>query len=221
MLCYVIHCMDDGRISTKTFYTVSWRQQSGTSGTSLCSSRKQANMTSKHANLSKQLERCCVWSCVRAMDSERSNRKNRREMSPESWGARLPQKLLHRVFLQDRDLRNGIHSHTRRCSTTRDWQGRTSYVSRDFACQWWWWWWLWVWWCHLANQMFSKFKNWYIFKNDCLTSETNYMTWCATSLTEIRERVYFFPIPFSFGLFCTQISWGIYKKNDVSPAFSY
>ena len=34
-------------------------------------------------------------------------------------------------------------------------------VSRDFGCQWWWWrwWWLWVWWCHLANQMLSKFKN--------------------------------------------------------------
>ena len=119
-------------------------------------------MTSKHANLSKQLERCCVWSCLLEMDGERSNRKNLRETSPESWRARLPQKQLHRVFLQDHDLRNGVYTATQDVAAPPDWQGRTSYVSQDFACQWWWWrwwWWLWVWWCYLANQMLSKLKN--------------------------------------------------------------
>ena len=28
----------------------------------------------------------------------------------------------------------GLHSHTRRCYTTTDWPGRTSFVSQNFAC---------------------------------------------------------------------------------------
>ena len=203
----LIHCMDDGRISTNDVLYGQLR-----TGVRIVGVPHSAVQGSKQTwpqsirNLSKQLERCCVWSCLLEMESERSNRKNRRERSPVSWGERLPQKQLHHVFLRDRDSRNGIKSHTRRCSTTRDWQGRISYVSRDFACQWWWW----SWWCHLANQMLSNFKNQFIFKNNCLTSEIHYMTWCAKNLTEIRERVYFFLIPYSFVLFCIQISWGIY-----------
>lgn len=41
------------------------------------------------------------------------------------------------------------------------------------------------------------------------------MTWRATSLIEIRERVYFFPsVLYSDVL-------GYLSKNDVSPEFSY
>ena len=57
------------------------------------------------------------------------------------------------------------------------------------------------------------------FKNDCLTSETNYLRWRAY-LTEIRERLYFFPIHF-FVLFFIQIILGYLLKNDASPVFSY
>ena len=49
------------------------------------------------------------------------------------------------------------------------------------------------------------------FKNDCLTSETNYLRWRA-SLTEIRERLYFFPIHF-FVLFSYSDSLGVFIKK--------
>ena len=96
----LIHCMDDGRISTNDvlYGQLSTGVRNVGVPHSAVKGSKQTWPQSMR-NLSKQLDRCCVWSCLLEMESERSTRKNRRERSPESWGARLPQKQLHHVFL--------------------------------------------------------------------------------------------------------------------------
>ena len=94
-------------------------------------------------NWSKQLGRCCDWSCTLETDSERRNEKanvKRYQKAEEKRAHRkrsstLPSfNLISPMCRRDCHSRIGLRSHTRSC-TTIDWLRRTCLVSRDFTCQ--------------------------------------------------------------------------------------
>ena len=94
-------------------------------------------------NWSKQLGRCCDWSCSLETDSERRNEKanvKRHQKAEEKRARRKKSSTLpsfnHICPMCRRDCHSRIdlHGHTWSCRTTIDWLGRTCLVSRDFTC---------------------------------------------------------------------------------------
>ena len=143
---FVAWMMDTSRRNN----TDNWQQESRKSDAPLCGSWTLANVTSKCAKLIQtiQLEDAASYRNRWRSDEQwkkESRNQSRRETSPESWKeARLLQKRLYFALLQNFicavcrrhcHSRIGLHSFTRRCSTTTDWLERTIFVPRDPAFQ--------------------------------------------------------------------------------------